>query len=156
MELAEIRNTAEWMEKKLDEYKASLDLESKIARIEELENEMTYPDFWNNQESAQKVIDESNGLKAMVDKYKELEAGHENVALTYELIKEEPDADLQEELESELGDLKKKFEDFELQILLNGEYDANNAILELHPGAGGTESQDWASMLLRMYQRFCD
>jgi peptide chain release factor 2 len=117
MELAEIRNTAEWMEKKLDEYKASLDLESKIARIEELENEMTYPDFWNNQESAQKVIDESNGLKAMVDKYKELEAGHENVALTYELIKEEPDVDLQEELESELGDLKKKFEDFELQIL---------------------------------------
>ena len=138
MELAEIRNTAEWMEKKLDEYKASLDLESKIARIEELENEMTYPDFWNNQESAQKVIDESNGLKAMVDKYKDLEAGHENVVLTYELIKEEPDAELQEELESELTELKKKFDDFELQILLNGEYDANIAILELHQGAGGT------------------
>ena len=156
MELAEIRNTAEWMEKKLDEYKASLDLETKISRIEELENEMTYPDFWNNQESAQKVIDESNGLKAMVDKYQHLADGHENIVLTYELIKEEPDVELQEELESELGDIKKKFDEFELQILLNGEYDANNAILELHPGAGGTESQDWASMLLRMYQRFCD
>jgi len=117
---------------------------------------MTYPDFWDSQEKAQKVIDESNALKAMVDKYQELADGHEDGEVTLELIKEEPDAEMQSELGEMVTALKADFDAFELEILLNGPYDANNAILELHPGAGGTESQDWASMLLRMYQRFAD
>jgi peptide chain release factor 2 len=92
----------------------------------------------------------------MVDKYQDLANQHEDGEVTLELIKEEPDAEMQEELGESIQALKKEFDDFELEILLNGPYDANNAILELHPGAGGTESQDWASMLLRMYQRFAD
>ena len=92
----------------------------------------------------------------MVDKYQDLANQHEDGEVTLELIKEEPDAEMQEELGESIQALKKQFDDFELEILLNGPYDANNAILELHPGAGGTESQDWASMLLRMYQRFAD
>ncbi|MBR3063414.1 MAG: peptide chain release factor 2, partial [Exiguobacterium sp.] len=91
-----------------------------------------------------------------VDKYQDLANQHEDGEVTLELIKEEPDAEMQEELGESIQALKKEFDDFELEILLNGPYDANNAILELHPGAGGTESQDWASMLLRMYQRFAD
>lgn len=156
MEISDIRNELEAMAKRLENYRASLNLTEKEARIAELENEMTYPDFWDNQEKAQKVIDESNGLKAMVDKYQDLANQHEDGEVTLELIKEEPDAEMQEELGESIQALKKEFDDFELEILLNGPYDANNAILELHPGAGGTESQDWASMLLRMYQRFAD
>ncbi len=156
MEISDIRNELEAMAKRLENYRASLNLTEKEARIAELENEMTYPDFWDNQEKAQKVIDESNGLKAMVDKYQDLANQHEDGEVTLELIKEEPDAEMQEELAESIQALKKEFDDFELEILLNGPYDANNAILELHPGAGGTESQDWASMLLRMYQRFAD
>lgn len=156
MEISDIRNELEAMAKRLENYRESLNLTEKEARIAELENEMTYPDFWDNQEKAQKVIDESNGLKAMVDKYQDLANKHEDGEVTLELIKEEPDAEMQEELGESIQALKKEFDDFELEILLNGPYDANNAILELHPGAGGTESQDWASMLLRMYQRFAD
>lgn len=156
MEISDIRNELEAMAKRLENYRESLNLTEKEARIAELENEMTYPDFWDNQEKAQKVIDESNGLKAMVDKYQDLANKHEDGEVTLELIKEEPDAEMQEELGETIQALKKEFDDFELEILLNGPYDANNAILELHPGAGGTESQDWASMLLRMYQRFAD
>ncbi|MBR3215360.1 MAG: peptide chain release factor 2 [Exiguobacterium sp.] len=156
MEISDIRNELEAMAKRLENYRESLNLTEKEARIAELENEMTYPDFWDNQEKAQKVIDESNGLKAMVDKYQDLANQHEDGEVTLELIKEEPDAEMQEELGESIQALKKEFDDFELEILLNGPYDANNAILELHPGAGGTESQDWASMLLRMYQRFAD
>lgn len=156
MEISDIRNELEAMAKRLENYRESLNLTEKEARIAELENEMTYPDFWDNQEKAQKVIDESNALKAMVDKYQDLANKYEDGEVTLELIKEEPDAEMQEELGETIQALKKEFDDFELEILLNGPYDANNAILELHPGAGGTESQDWASMLLRMYQRFAD
>ncbi|BAB07324.1 peptide chain release factor 2 in translation [Halalkalibacterium halodurans C-125] len=76
--------------------------------------------------------------------------------VSYELCKEETDADLQQELEQGLKGLVKELNEFELQLLLNEPYDKNNAILELHPGAGGTESQDWASMLLRMYTRWAE
>ncbi|WP_214889321.1 peptide chain release factor 2 [Exiguobacterium sp. s142] len=156
MEISDIRNELEAMAKRLENYRQSLNLSEKQARIAELENEMTYPDFWDSQEKAQKVIDESNALKAMVDKYQELADGHEDGEVTLELIKEEPDVEMQGDLSEMVMALKADFDAFELEILLNGPYDTNNAILELHPGAGGTESQDWASMLLRMYQRFAD
>lgn len=115
---------------------------------------MTHPDFWNEQQKAQKVINEVNALKASVDSLAEMTETYENLDLTYELVKEESDADLQAELETEITALVEKMNDFELELLLSGEYDQNNAILELHPGAGGTESQDWGSMLLRMYTRW--
>lgn len=76
--------------------------------------------------------------------------------VSYELVKEENDQELFEELQEDLAGFISDVNDFELQMLLSESYDANNAILELHPGAGGTESQDWASMLLRMYQRFAE
>ncbi|GER65992.1 peptide chain release factor 2 [Weizmannia acidilactici] len=115
---------------------------------------MLEPDFWNDQQEAQKVINESNALKELVNGYHELESSQENLELTYELVKEENDPELKAELENELEEFTEKLNEYELQLLLNGPYDANNAILELHPGAGGTESQDWCSMLLRMYTRW--
>ena len=125
-------------------------------RIQELEELMTFPDFWDDAQAAQKVINEMNGLKGIVEQYKDLVSTHENLEMTLELIKEEPDEELQEELGNELKDFTDKLGEFELQMLLSEEYDKHNAILELHPGAGGTESQDWGSILLRMYQRWAD
>jgi peptide chain release factor 2 len=117
---------------------------------------MLQPDFWDDQQKAQAVINESNALKNQVHVFHELNEMYENLEVTYELVKEENDAELKEELEKELTELTKRLNEFELELLLSEPYDKNNAILELHPGAGGTESQDWGSMLLRMYTRWAE
>ncbi len=117
---------------------------------------MLHPNFWNDQNAAQTVINESNALKAMVDQFTDMAETLENLELTYELVKEESDDELQAELEVEIKELVRKLDEYELQMLLSEPYDKNNAILELHPGAGGTESQDWGSMLLRMYTRWAE
>ncbi|MBO8176136.1 peptide chain release factor 2 [Aeribacillus pallidus] len=156
MELFEIKNELEKTAKRLADFRGSLDLDTKEARIAELEQIMVAPDFWNDQQKAQSIISEANGLKDLVNEYKDLSETQENLELTYELVKEESDEELKAELESELKELIKRLNKFELQLLLSEPYDKNNAILELHPGAGGTESQDWASMLLRMYTRWAE
>ncbi|NUK29755.1 peptide chain release factor 2 [Parageobacillus sp. VR-IP] len=156
MDLIEIKHELEKMAKRLAEIRGSLDLEAKQARIRELEEQMAAPNFWDDQKAAQTVISEANALKDLVSEFEALQERFENLEVTYELIKEEPDEDLQEELVAEAKKLTKDFSEFELQLLLNEPYDKNNAILELHPGAGGTESQDWASMLLRMYTRWAE
>jgi peptide chain release factor 2 len=117
---------------------------------------MLHPDFWNDQEAAQKVINEANALKEQVNTFMEMNESYENLDVTFELLKEELDAELQAELEEELMALTAKLDEYELEMLLSEPYDKNNAILELHPGAGGTESQDWGSMLLRMYTRWAE
>ncbi|WP_342432998.1 peptide chain release factor 2 [Neobacillus sp. FSL H8-0543] len=156
MEISEIRNELEKTAKKLTDFRGSLDLENKEARIAGLDDEMLQPDFWNDQEKAQIVINEANALKDQVNEFRELVESYENLDLTYELVREESDAELQADLEEELTQLTTRLNDFELQLLLSEEYDKHNAILELHPGAGGTESQDWGSMLLRMYTRWAE
>ncbi len=117
---------------------------------------MSMPNFWDDQNQAQTVINESNALKERVDKFKALEEGYENLEVTYELVKEEGDSELKKELDNEIGEVIAAFNQFEISMLLSEPHDKNNAILELHPGAGGTESQDWASMLLRMYTRWAE
>ncbi|MBX8942761.1 peptide chain release factor 2 [Lysinibacillus sp. K60] len=156
MELADVRNVLDTTAKKLADFRGSLDLENKEARIQELDEMMLEPGFWDDQQGAQVIINEGNGLKAIVNEYKDLVETHENLDMTLELLREEPDDELQEELGKELAEFQQKMADFELQLLLSGPYDQNNAILELHPGAGGTESQDWGSMLLRMYTRWAE
>lgn len=132
------------------------DLDVKKSRIAQLENDMTATDFWDDPQAAQKVINETNGIKEYVTSFEALEERWENLEVSYELVKEEQDKELFQDLEEELLSLRKEINRFELQMLLSEPYDANNALLELHPGAGGTESQDWASMLLRMYQRWAE
>ncbi len=117
---------------------------------------MLQPEFWNDQQKAQGVINESNALKDQVNEFNELFDDYENLEITYELVKEEEDKDLRSDLETELEDLTGRLNQFELQLLLSDPYDKNNAILELHPGAGGTESQDFGSILLRMYTRWAE
>lgn len=132
------------------------DLDQSKVRIQELEEEMSDPDFWNNRDTAQKVINEANQLKNRVNTIEEMTERVENAVVLHELVKEENDVELLKELNGEVNEIGQHINEFELQMLLSEPYDANNAILELHPGAGGTESQDWASMLLRMYQRWAE
>ena len=117
---------------------------------------MLDPDFWNNQESAQTVISELNGLKEIVNAYYGFVETQENMEMSLELLREEDDEELHEDVNTEMKEFISKLADYELTMLLSEPYDKNNAILELHPGAGGTESQDWCSMLLRMYTRWAE
>jgi len=117
---------------------------------------MTYPNFWDDNDAAQTVIQKLNGLKNNVDQYEKINSRLEDSFALYEMIMEENDEDLFEELDQEVKKLIKALNNYELEMLLSEPYDANNAILELHPGAGGTESQDWASIMLRMYQRWAE
>lgn len=117
---------------------------------------MARPGFWDDQDAAQKVISESNALKALVDRMQQLGGQQEDLEVLLDLAKEEDDESLLDEVESGSEQLAKEMSEFELQLLLSEPYDKNNAILEIHPGAGGTESQDWASILLRMYTRWSE
>lgn len=117
---------------------------------------MADPQFWDNQERAQTIIDQNNAIKSVVNNYYDVAETLEEMVATYELLQEEYDDEMKDDLEQEVIRFQTKVDQFELQLLLDGEHDANNAILELHPGAGGTESQDWTNMLLRMYQRYCE
>ncbi|MBN8235336.1 peptide chain release factor 2 [Halobacillus kuroshimensis] len=156
MDMAEIRHELDNTAEKLADFRGSLDVDQRKTRIAELEEQMTEPGFWDDQNTAQKVIDEVNGLKGLVHTLEEHEETHENLEVSYELVKEEEDEELLEDLVQEVQKLSNDLNQFELNILLSEPYDKNNAILELHPGAGGTESQDWASMLLRMYTRWAE
>jgi peptide chain release factor 2 len=117
---------------------------------------MAQPNFWGDQEKAQATINETNVLKSSVDKMKELNTKYEDLQVVLELAREEEDEELQKEALQGVRDLRLQINEFELELLLSEPYDKNNAILELHPGAGGTESQDWAEMLLRMYTRWSE
>ncbi|AMG64848.2 peptide chain release factor 2 [Staphylococcus lugdunensis] len=156
MELSEIKRRIEAYQDSLTQIRGSLDLENKETNIQEYEEMMTEPNFWDDQNKAQDIIDKNNALKAITMGYHDLDNEVEDMFATTELLQEEYDEDMKAELEMDVLAFNDKLDQFELQLLLDGPHDANNAILELHPGAGGTESQDWASMLLRMYQRYCE
>ena len=114
-------------------------------------------DFWDNPEEAQKVMQQISTLRSKIERYNEVKAMLEDCETLYEMAKEEGDHEelLNEAFES-LKPMMKELQDFELETLLNGQYDANNAIISIHPGAGGTEGQDWAEMLYRMYVHWAE
>ena len=156
MEIHEIRTEIKKMSERISQFKESLNVEQKEAEIKEYDAKMQAVGFWDDQRKAQEVINAANAIKDKVNTFYTLEGEVEDLAVAFELILEEPDEDLQVELESQISEVSEKLNKFELEILLSGPYDANNAILELHPGAGGTESQDWAEMLYRMYTRYAE
>lgn len=117
---------------------------------------MAAPDFWDDNEKAQKTIGELNAIKGVVEQFQALSGEYDDLLVLVELEEEESDDGLAAEIAGGITALVKKLEAFELQLLLSQPYDRLNAILELHPGAGGTESQDWAEMLLRMYRRWAE
>ncbi|WP_424766666.1 peptide chain release factor 2 [Paenibacillus sp. sgz302251] len=144
------------MAKRLQELRGSLDLDLKQEIIANFEEKMTFPDFWDDNEKAQSVISELNAVKSVVEHYDRLNNEQEELQMMLELAEEESDESLAADVVSGVQALMSKVSDFELQLLLNQPYDKLNAILELHPGAGGTESQDWGLMLYRMYTRWAE
>lgn len=117
---------------------------------------MAAPGFWDDPDKAQAIIAEMNAVKSSVDQYEKLQLEFDDTSMMTELADEEGDDELAAETAASIRSLLAKVDEFELQLLLNQPYDKLNAILELHPGAGGTESQDWGQMLLRMYTRWSE
>lgn len=132
------------------------DLDLKQEMIANFEEKMTAPDFWDDNDRAQSTIAELNAVKSVVDDYNQMNNEHEDLSTMLELAEEEGDESLEADLAKSVTALVKKVSDFELQLLLSEPYDKLNVILELHPGAGGTESQDWGQMLYRMYTRWAE
>ncbi len=110
--------------------------------------------FWGDANQAQNVIRKLNALKEITDSYETLKTSLDSLLETCDLLKQEMDEDLFLLCEEEYMEFSKTFDEFEIKVLLSHEYDQSNAILEIHPGAGGTESCDWAEMLYRMYSRW--
>lgn len=121
-----------------------------------LEDEMTIEGFWQNQEKAKKITSERNKEKQKIDAWDSIfKKVTETISLA-ELSEIEDDQSVVSDIENEIKSLKKEIKKFEFTTLMTGAYDANNAILSIHSGAGGTEAQDWVDMLLRMYLHWCD
>jgi peptide chain release factor 2 len=136
------------------------DVAGRIKTIQELEKRMAAPDFWNNQNEARAVIDQANQIRLVVTPFQALEKKLADCSLLLELAESERDDNHRQEVLAELArDIEALEADYrkrEFESLFDGKLDAHNAYLSLHAGAGGTESCDWVSMLLRMYRRYCE
>ena len=140
----------------LEVLRGALKLESAQKEIEELEAASEREGFWNDVANSQKVQRRLKQLQAKVDSFEKLSASWDDMFTLCEMAIEEGDDSMLSELQSEFADFSEKAEAMRLGTLLTGEYDANNAILTFHAGAGGTEAQDWASMLYRMYNMWAE
>ena len=155
MELYEINNGLDKAHLLIDEYRKSAQIDEKLREIEGLSYQTMQDDFWDDPTKAKKIYDELNDMKKITDEYESLCQSLNSLDETYTLVKETDDQEFQTILESDYQDFEQRMGEFEKILLLSGKYDSANAIVEIHPGAGGTESQDWAEMLYRMYQRYC-
>lgn len=153
IDLYESRQRVAEMEKALLELGDSLDLPQITAEIEKLNAKTEDPEFWSDQQNAQKVLKSLKILRQKKRSYDTLKDDLDDIHLMFELLEADEPVD---ELPEAIDAMEKELNQFKLDTLLSGEYDANNAIISLHPGAGGTESQDWAEMLLRMYTRWAE
>lgn len=141
---------------KLRKWGLPFDIAGKKARIDELEGQIVQPDFWDDPSRAEKIMPELTALKDEVHRFTELSKEAEDLKVLCELGAEADDADTAHEVAAGLAALQKSFGALERAALLSGPYDRQSAIVSLHAGAGGTEAQDWVSMLLRMYSRWAD
>ena len=141
---------------KLNHIKDSMKINELIQELRKLEEESTKDDFWNDQANSSKVFARIKSIQRKINGYENIVSELNNLKEMNELLNLEPDQDLLKELLKNSDTLKNKLDDLEIQTLFSGKYDSNNAIITLHPGAGGTESQDWAEMLYRMYSRWAN
>ena len=132
------------------------DVTHKEQELKELENQTTQNDFWNDSDNSSKVLKQINTLKSKVEEFKKRNIELSNLFEMNELLQVELDEELEKELIKSTIVLERNIEKLEITTLLSGKYDINNAILTIHPGAGGTEAQDWAEMLYRMYTRWAN
>jgi peptide chain release factor 2 len=144
------------LRRRLTEAAGYLDLEGSRRRLAELEIDVARPNLWDDPESAQKVTREYGQVKSDVDEMASLDARLSDAETLYELAVEEDDASPEAELSAAVDSLARELDRVELRSLFSGEHDARDAVCEVHAGEGGTDAQDWAEMLLRMYQRWAE
>lgn len=155
-EFEEIRQQIESMEEPLLELRRSLHLDQAKQRVSELETISAEPEFWQDLERAQKVQQELKHLTARINRYEALRQRREDLTVLCDLGAEDGDTSVIPEVEQGLAEVRRKYDDLLLETLFTGEHDSANAIMSLHAGAGGTEAQDWVSMLYRMYLRWAE
>ena len=156
IEFEEYKGKLNGLKPTLDSLRDALHLESAEKEIEELEGQSARDGFWNDVEKSQRVQKRLKQLKSKVENYQKLCSGWDDLMTLCEMAIEEDDDSMLPELQSEYAEFEEKLEETRLGTLLTGEYDANNAILTFHAGAGGTEAQDWTQMLYRMYNMWAD
>lgn len=154
LQFEELKLKLEGMKPEIDDLASALGLSQMKSEIQQLENRAAEPGFWDDMENSQKILQRTANLKAKVEKYEKLVARYEDTLALIELGDEAEDLSLVEEAEAEIDAIRSDIDRQRLETLLTGEYDKNNAILTFHAGSGGTEAQDWAEMLYRMYTRW--
>ncbi|OUO72939.1 peptide chain release factor 2 [Anaeromassilibacillus sp. An250] len=154
LQFDELRLELEGLRPEIDDLAEALGLERMRNEIAELDTKASMPGFWDDAQNSQKILQRSSSLKDKIAAYEKLTAAYDDTMALIELGNEEGDESLLPEAKDELKNIRESLETQRLSTLLNGEYDDKNAILTFHAGAGGTEAQDWAEMLYRMYCRW--
>lgn len=154
LQFEELKLSLQGLEPELKDLAEALGLDAMRKEIMELDQKATAPDFWNDMERSQKILQRSSSLKNKIERYGKLKSAYDDLLALIELADEEGDLSLLPQAQEELETFRSELESQRLTTLLTGEYDAKNAILTFHAGAGGTEAQDWAQMLYRMYCRW--
>ena len=152
--LENLKSQLESYQPKIKELYEVFDIENSKERILELQKKASEPGFWDDLENSQKVLQETRSLESNIEKYNKISTSSDDIEVMIEMAEEEQDEDMINEIEEELNNLGEAIEKLTLTSLLTGEYDKCNAIINFHAGAGGTEAQDWAEMLFRMYNRW--
>ena len=132
------------------------DIANLEKELKENEEKTFESNFWEDSKKSSVVLQKINSIKNKIEQYNKTKKELENVIDIFNLLKEENDDELENELNKSISSLEGSIEKLEISTLLSGPYDSNNAIITLHPGAGGTEAQDWVEMLFRMYSRWAN
>ena len=156
LQFEELRLKLENMLPGIEELKDAIGLAQLEREADELDAKAAAPGFWDNMEEAQKISQRTATIKGKIDAYKQLLTDHEDALTLIELADEAEDLSLLDECTEAVDSIEKSMEKQRLSTLLSGEYDGKNAIMTFHAGAGGTEAQDWAEMLYRMYTRWAE
>ncbi len=144
------------MKPALDELRGNLNLDQAAREVDELEMKSSQPGFWDKPEESQKVVSRMGALKGKIEGFNNLYSQWEDLLTLCEMAIEENDESMLEELETGYAHVEEEMEKQKMSTLLTGEYDRNSALVSFHAGAGGTEAQDWCSMLYRMYTRWAE
>ena len=141
---------------RVDEIGKTIKIDDLTDRLKELEKKTEDNNFWNNADESSVVLAEISNLKSRITKYNDVKDSIFNDSEILEMLKIESDEELEKEIVKSISENVEKLENLEIQILFSDKYDNSNAIVTIHPGAGGTEAMDWADMLYRMYSRWAD
>ncbi len=153
---SELLDLLDDMKSKMEAYRKSIKLDELKATRNDLQEKMNQDGFWNDPEGSKTTVQELKICKASIENWESLYKDIQNTYEMMELNAEEKDASIDDEIAKEIQNIEKEFQSYELKMLLSGANDSGSAILEVHAGAGGTESCDWASMLMRMYLRWAE